>query len=108
MDRAALRAAAERAGILAGYHAAGSGAWCEPTDRALAALLEALGAARAPRETRSARGGARCPSPREVVGPEPCFGLWLNLYALRGEPDFGIGNLTHLGHVVEWAAAAGA
>jgi 4-alpha-glucanotransferase len=108
MDRAALRATAERAGILAGYHAAGSGVWCEPTDRALAALLEALGAEAAPRETKSARAVAPCPSPREVAGPEPCFGLWLNLYALRGEPDFGIGNLTHLGHVVEWAAAAGA
>ncbi len=107
----ALRAAAERAGILPGYEAAGSGAWCEPSERALRALLEVLertgarpaAAVRAPRPS-----GLPCHAPREVAGPRPVFGLWLNLYSLRGEPDLGIGNLTHLASVVDWAAAAGA
>jgi 4-alpha-glucanotransferase len=103
----ALRSAAERAGILPGYEAAGSGAWCEPSERALHALLGVLGTA--PDAARAARSrGIGCLAPREVVGPQPIFGLWLNLYSLRGEPDFGAGNLTHLARVVEWAGAAGA
>ena len=105
----ALRSAAERAGILPGYEAAGSGSWCEPSARALRALLAALGSegpAGAPRS--GAPGGARCLAPAEVAGEHPIFGLWLNLYALRGEPDFGVGNLAHLGRVVAWSAAAGA
>ncbi len=43
MDRPKLRALADRGGILAGYHEAGSHGWCETRDETRVAILAAMG-----------------------------------------------------------------
>jgi 4-alpha-glucanotransferase len=50
----------------------------------------------------------RCAGPREMLGARPAFGLWANLYALRGAGGLGVGHLGDLGDLVRFAAEAGA
>ncbi len=48
-----------------------------------------------------------CPSPREKLGARRVFGLWANLYAVRGAGGVGFGNLGDLAALVRLTAAAG-
>lgn len=51
---------------------------------------------------------ARCVDHRERLGDRRGFGLWANLYAVRGDRGLGVGNITDLRALVELAASAGA
>jgi 4-alpha-glucanotransferase len=104
--RAELRARAERAGILSRYAPAGGGAPRETRDRTRRLLLAALGAQEPARPAPAAR--VRCASPRERLGRARGFGIWLNLYSLRGRGGLGVGTLSDLAEAVRLAGAAGA
>jgi 4-alpha-glucanotransferase len=51
---------------------------------------------------------SRCVTPDQVLGGDRVFGFVANLYAVRREQDWGIGDLTTLGALVEWGAQRGA
>lgn len=48
-----------------------------------------------------------CLSTKELIGDRRLFGLWTHLYAIRSEHDWGAGDLTDLGELIEWAGAIG-
>lgn len=50
----------------------------------------------------------RCPTPAERLGSRRTFGLWANLYAVRGPGGLGVGSLRDLARLVELAAREGA
>src|SRR5690606_16941958 len=43
----------------------------------------------------------------EVPGARGAFGLWANLYTVRGRNGFGFGDLGHLGALLAWCGDAG-
>jgi 4-alpha-glucanotransferase len=50
-----------------------------------------------------------CPTPRQLLGRrDKVMGIVANLYSLRREHDWGIGDFTTLMQLVEWATARGA
>lgn len=49
-----------------------------------------------------------CPSPRDRLGGRKVFGLAVNLYAVRSDRSWGVGDLSDLTTLAEWAAAQGA
>lgn len=49
-----------------------------------------------------------CTSPATVLGRRRAMGVVANLYAMRRERDWGVGDLCTLAELVEWAAARGA
>ncbi len=49
-----------------------------------------------------------CPSPRERLGGRKVFGLAVNLYAVRSDQSWGVGDLGDLTRLAEWAATQGA
>ena len=49
-----------------------------------------------------------CYTVGEALGKRRAFGVIANLYAVRGERDWGVGDVSDLGDLAEWAAAAGA
>lgn len=50
----------------------------------------------------------RCWTYREAMGERRSFGLWANLYSLRGGRSSGVGDLDALDALVRWAAKQGA
>ncbi|KPK83037.1 MAG: hypothetical protein AMS25_01330 [Gemmatimonas sp. SM23_52] len=48
-----------------------------------------------------------CLTTKELIGDRRLFGLWTHLYAIRSERDWGAGDLTDLGELIEWAGAIG-
>ncbi len=119
-SRPRLRALAARAGILPGYREAGSGRWRAASDATREALLESLGIdasnecaaqralaelpATAPRRLSSLRAIA----PRDRLGTEHGFGIWTNLWSLRGARGAGIGSFSDLAALARAAGRAGA
>lgn len=125
--RPALRALAERAGILPSYRPSGGGAPRRTSDPTREALLAALGFAadseaaasqslrELEAEERSTRAGdappvsrQRCVSPRELLGGRRVFGLWTNLYTLRSAGNLGFGDLSDLRRLLALAGRSGA
>lgn len=49
----------------------------------------------------------RSVEPAERLSGRRAFGLWTNLYSLRSERGTGVGDLSHLARLVEWAAERG-
>jgi len=49
-----------------------------------------------------------CCSPQEKFGRRDLFGVWTQLYSLRGPGDCGVGDFAALGELVEWAGDMGA
>ncbi len=118
MSDVRLRRLAERAGIASAYQPVGGGAPRFTSNAVRRRLLVALGVdpsatseaelpepRRSPRE-HGTRGG--CISPAERLGHRKGFGLWANLYSLRGASSVGVGNLGDLRSLVRLAADAGA
>jgi 4-alpha-glucanotransferase len=48
---------------------------------------------------------SRCTLPGELLGNDRVYGVVANLYAMRREKDWGIGDFTTLAGIVDWAAA---
>src|SRR6185312_14380474 len=51
---------------------------------------------------------SRCASPDDLLGADDAFGLIANLYSVRSDRNWGVGDFTDLAHVGEWAAGRGA
>jgi len=123
--RPALRTLAERLGILSGYRSA-EGRRRETPDETREALVAALGhdgsseaaaarclAALAPergirRTPERGRAAAPCLGPRELLGGRLAFGIWTNLYTLRGTGALGVGSFSDLETLARCSASAGA
>ena len=50
----------------------------------------------------------QCPTPKEIVGNRGIFGITANLYTVRSERNWGIGDVTDLGTLLDWAGESGA
>jgi 4-alpha-glucanotransferase len=48
-----------------------------------------------------------CLTTKELIGDRRLFGLWTHLYAIRGERDWGAGDLSDLGELIDWAGTIG-
>ncbi len=124
----ALHALAERYGILAAYRPAEKNHLKHISDATRKQLLRVLGVdvsntdalrqqlattpATTTRRAHAQRGALekspRCVAYRERLGRHRSFGLWANLYSLRSSAGLGIGNLSDLGSLVDFAAEVGA
>ncbi len=49
----------------------------------------------------------RCPSPETVLHGERAFGVTANLYTVRSARNWGVGDCTDLGALLEWTASVG-
>lgn len=50
----------------------------------------------------------RCVLPSDLVGDEGLFGLTANLYTIRTDANWGVGDLADLGALAEWGGSVGA
>jgi len=119
--RPRLRELSDRCGILAGYEGTDQ-RWHETSDPTRETLLQAMAidasseeaAERALREWSPAvapPGGGdelSCLPVAEVVGDRRVYGLAANLYTVRGARNWGVGDLTDLAGLIEWAGRCGA
>jgi 4-alpha-glucanotransferase len=48
-----------------------------------------------------------CPSVRDLTGRDRVFGVTANLYTVRSAANWGVGDLSDLGRLLEWTAGAG-
>ncbi len=104
-----LREASRRAGILDGYHDV-AGAWHATTDETRVALLHAMGRSAdgdegegeaATEAGESERPRVACPSVPEIARAPRVTGVTANLYSLRGERSWGVGDLSDLARLCE-------
>jgi len=119
--RPRLRELADRCGILAGYEGTDH-RWHETSDGTRETLLQAMSidasseesAERALRELGAAvaevPGDAHysCLPVADVVGDRRVYGLAVNLYTVRSARNWGVGDLTDLANLIEWAGRCGA
>lgn len=101
-----LRTRASRRGIADGYHDIG-GHWHQPDAQTLERLLSALGpdvppGAAAPPEP------ATCHLPPALSDDRKAWGLSVQLYGLRSDRNWGIGDFGDLAELAELAAQCGA
>jgi (1->4)-alpha-D-glucan 1-alpha-D-glucosylmutase len=104
MARSDLIEACTRAGIAPAYHDA-LGVWREVPDATLERLLQALGA---PTQSTTADVAAPpCYRPEWMMRGERAWGVAVQLYSLRSERNWGIGDFGDLRRLIELVAAAG-
>ncbi len=121
-ERPKLRLLADRAGILPGYVDC-AGIDHHTTDTAREALLAAMGFDASTEEAADSALGALDAAPQRAVpvpSPAACvslvekcrrerlFGIWANLYTVRGTVRGGLGDLRALHELVDFAADSGA
>lgn len=121
-ERPHLRALGDHCGILAGYESV-DGRWRETSDATREALLAAMGCdagseESAARELQRIAAGAAdppandeatpCMPAAELIGERRLYGIAVNLYSVRSDRNWGIGDLTDLRQLVGAAASAGA
>jgi 4-alpha-glucanotransferase len=58
-------------------------------------------------QTRVVHAGS-CMPVTDCIGERRAFGIWTNLYSVRSETNFGVGDLTDLEGLVRWASGHGA
>lgn len=100
-----LHRRAEERGIAAAYHD-NDGQWHQASDESLERLLDALGP-ELPVPDAAEPGVSACHLPAALMPGARCWGLSLQLYGLRSERNWGIGDFGDLAELAELAARAG-
>ncbi len=102
---AELLAQAHERGFAVGYHDI-SGQWQAVSEDSLAQLIKAYGPAA--EQTSPEASPQACYLPAPLAAGQRRWGLSVQLYGLRSNSNWGIGDFGDLGRLVEMAAAAGA
>ncbi|MCH8476918.1 MAG: 4-alpha-glucanotransferase [Wenzhouxiangella sp.] len=100
-----LLAQARQRGFAAGYHDI-NGQWQAVPEASLTRLIQALGPV--PDQPLSEASRRACYLPPALAAGQRRWGISVQLYGLRSDSNWGIGDFGDLGRLVELAAAAGA